>query len=97
MPGRYHTYPEMAAAGLWTTPTDLAKFVLEIERALRGKSAVLIAAPALEMTTAQKPGYGLGLSLDGSARSASFGHGGSNEGFQCQMTAFFEAAAAPSS
>jgi hypothetical protein len=42
------------------------------------------------MTTAQKPGYGLGLSLDGLGKSASFGHGGSNEGFQCQMTAFFE-------
>jgi CubicO group peptidase (beta-lactamase class C family) len=90
VPGRYHTYPEMAAAGLWTTPTDLAKFLLEIERARRGASAVLSQARALEMTTAQKPGYGLGLSLDGLGKSASFGHGGSNEGFQCQMTAFFE-------
>ena len=90
LPGRYHTYPEMAAAGLWTTPTDLAKFLLEIERARRGKSAVLSQALALEMTTAQKPGYGLGLSLDGFGKSASFGHGGSNEGFKCQMTAFFE-------
>ena len=90
VPGRYHTYPEMAAAGLWTTPTDLAKFLLEIERARRGKSAVLSQALALEMTTAQKPGYGLGLSLDGFGKMASFGHGGSNEGFKCQMTAFFE-------
>jgi CubicO group peptidase (beta-lactamase class C family) len=90
LPGRYHTYPEMAAAGLWTTPTDLAKFLLEIERARRGASAVLSQARALEMTTAQKPGYGLGLSLDGLGKTASFGHGGSNEGFKCQMAAFFE-------
>lgn len=90
LPGRAHTYPEMAAAGLWTTPTDLAKFLLEVERARRGKSAVLSQARALEMTTAQKPGYGLGLSLDGFGKMASFGHGGSNEGFKCQMTAFFE-------
>jgi CubicO group peptidase (beta-lactamase class C family) len=90
LPGRAHTYPEMAAAGLWTTPTDLAKFLLEIERARLGKSAVLSQALAIEMTTAQKPGYGLGLSLDGFGKTASFGHGGSNEGFKCQMAAFFE-------
>jgi CubicO group peptidase (beta-lactamase class C family) len=89
LPGRYHTYPEMAAAGLWTTPTDLAKFLLEIEKARRGESAVLSKGLALEMTSPQKPGYGLGLSLDGKD-NASFGHGGSNEGFKCQMTAFFE-------
>jgi CubicO group peptidase (beta-lactamase class C family) len=90
LPGRYHTYPEMAAAGLWTTPTDLAKFLLEIERARRGASSVLSQATAREMTTAQKPGYGLGLSLNGLGSAANFGHGGSNEGFKCQMTMFLE-------
>jgi CubicO group peptidase (beta-lactamase class C family) len=90
LPGRYHTYPEMAAAGLWTTPTDLAKFLLEIAKARRGESAVLSKALALEMTTPQKSDYGLGLGLTGQGREAGFGHGGSNEGFRCQMTAFFE-------
>ena len=90
LPGRSHTYPEMAAAGLWTTPTDLARFLLEIDRARRGLSAVLSEATAREMTTAQKPGYGLGLSLSGAGPAMSFGHGGSNEGFKCQMAAFFE-------
>ena len=90
LPGRYHTYPEMAAAGLWTTPTDLAKFLLEIERARRGASSVLSQATAREMTTAQKPGYGLGLSLNGLGSAANFGHGRSNEGFKCQMTMFLE-------
>ncbi len=88
--GRAHTYPEMAAAGLWTTPTDLARFLLEIAGARRGESTVLSKALALEMTTAQKPGYGLGLSLEGLGPAASFGHGGSNEGFKCQMTAYLE-------
>jgi CubicO group peptidase (beta-lactamase class C family) len=90
LPGRYHTYPEMAAAGLWTTPTDLAKFLLEIAKARRGESAVLSKALALEMTTPRKSDYGLGLGLTGQGREAGFGHGGSNEGFRCQMTAFFE-------
>jgi CubicO group peptidase (beta-lactamase class C family) len=90
LPGRYHTYPEMAAAGLWTTPTDLARFLIEMQKALQGRSDVLTAASARSMTTPVKAGYGLGLGLDGSGPGASFGHGGSNEGFRCQMTAFLE-------
>jgi CubicO group peptidase (beta-lactamase class C family) len=76
LPGRFHTYPEMAAAGLWTTPTDLAKFLIEIQRAAQGRSTVLTAAMAREMITVQKGSYGLGPSIDGSGLSASFGHGG---------------------
>jgi CubicO group peptidase (beta-lactamase class C family) len=90
IPGRYHTYPEMAAAGLWTTPTDLARFLLEVQRALRGQSSVMTAETARRMTTVEKEGYGLGLSLQGTGPALSFGHGGSNEGFKCQMTAFVE-------
>ena len=90
LPGRYHTYPEMAAAGLWTTPTDLAKFLIEIQRGLQGRSSVISTATAREMTTVEKSRYGLGLSIEGTGPAARFGHGGSNEGFKCQMTAFVE-------
>lgn len=88
--GRYHTYPEMAAAGLWTTPTDLARFAIEISRALAGRSRLLSAAAAREMLTVQKQGYGLGLSLTGTGKAARFGHGGANAGFRCQMVAYAE-------
>jgi CubicO group peptidase (beta-lactamase class C family) len=90
LPGRYHTYPEMAAAGLWTTPTDLARFLIEIQMALQGKSAILSASMARQMVTDQKGSYGLGLSLEGAGASVAFGHGGSNAGFKCGMTAFIE-------
>jgi CubicO group peptidase (beta-lactamase class C family) len=90
LPGRYHTYPEMAAAGLWTTPTDLARFLIEIQQALQGRSKLLTPAMARQMVTVQKGSYGLGLGLTGSGPWATFGHGGSNEGFKCQMTAFVE-------
>ena len=88
IPGRYHTYPELAAAGLWTTPTDLATFLIEIQRALAGRSKVIPVAMAREMTTRQIGDYGLGLSVEGTGPSTWFGHGGSNEGFRCQMAAF---------
>jgi CubicO group peptidase (beta-lactamase class C family) len=90
LPGRYHTYPEMAAAGLWTTPSDLARFLIEIQKGLGGRSEVVTAETARAMTTAVKGSYGLGLSVRGAGESATFGHGGSNEGFKCQMTAFLE-------
>lgn len=86
--GRYHTYPEMAAAGLWTTPTDLARFAIELQHALAGTSRVIPPATASAMTTRQLDDYGLGLSIGGSSASARFGHGGANAGFRCEMTAF---------
>jgi CubicO group peptidase (beta-lactamase class C family) len=90
IPGRSHTYPEMAAAGLWTTPSDLARFLIELRRGLRGESPTIPAATAKAMTTTVKSGYGLGLSLQGFGPSAAYGHGGSNEGFKCQMIAYVE-------
>jgi CubicO group peptidase (beta-lactamase class C family) len=54
VPSGPHVYPEMAPAGLWTTPSDLARYAMEIQKALAGKSsAVLSAAMAREML---KPG-----------------------------------------
>jgi CubicO group peptidase (beta-lactamase class C family) len=90
IPGRYHTYPEMAAAGLWTTPTDLAKFAVEVWQALAGKSRVLPAAVAKEMLTAGKGSWGLGLSIEGAGPYTRFGHGGSNAGFKCNMVTYLE-------
>jgi peroxiredoxin len=90
VPGGPHTYPEMAPAGLWTTPTDLARFAIEIQESLAGKSnRVLSASMTREMLTGALGGdYGLGLGIGGGAGHRYFSHGGSNEGYQCLLTAY---------
>jgi CubicO group peptidase (beta-lactamase class C family) len=92
VPGRWHTYPEMAPAGLWTTPTDLAKWALAIAAARAGADTTLLPrAMADQMLTVQKGSFGIGPSLEGSGRSFRFGHGGSNEGFRSDLVYYPEA------
>ncbi|HUR21658.1 MAG TPA: serine hydrolase domain-containing protein [Vicinamibacterales bacterium] len=52
--GRWHVYPEMAAAGLWTTPTDLALWGVSLMKSYRGEAGgVLSPTMAREMLTPQ--------------------------------------------
>jgi CubicO group peptidase (beta-lactamase class C family) len=83
--GGAHTYPEMAAAGLWTTPSELAKVALDLEAAWEGRSSrVLTPATIKQMLTHQRDGYGLGIAVSGDGPALRFGHGGSNAGYRCQ-------------
>src|SRR5262249_39700427 len=87
--GRWHVYPEMAAAGLWTTPSDLARYAIEVQRALAGQSKILSRAMAQQMVTVQKGSHGLGPGLDNAGKeSARFSHGGVDEGFEAFFTAY---------
>jgi len=89
--GKWHVYPEMAAAGLWTTPSDLARFVIELQKSKAGKSnKVLSQQTTGQMLTPQIEGWGLGLAVEGTGRAARFSHGGANEGFRCQFIAYTE-------
>ncbi len=88
--GSWHVYPEMAAAGLWTTPSDLARFALAIESARSGTSSgLLLRRMAREMFTPQiEGGPGLGIFLEGVDGARRFGHSGGNEGFRCELVAY---------
>lgn len=88
VPGRWHIYPEMAAAGLWTTPSDLARFAIEVQRAYTGKSAKVISpSMARQMLTNEKDGDGLGLFLLDTGRALRFNHNGRDDGFDTELTA----------
>jgi len=89
VPGKWHSYPEMAAAGLWTTPTDLLRYALEIQYSLNGQANNVISQKmTLEMLTPQMNSHGLGPALNDDGNSPSFSHGGANEGYRCQLFAF---------
>lgn len=101
--GRWHIYPEMAAAGLWTTPSDLAKLAIDVALSKRGQSnRVLSQSMAAEMLKVQMPRVeeialgdeqhrdrmGLGFFLGDETRPDLFGHIGDDEGFQAMMIMF---------
>jgi len=86
--GRYHTYPEMAAAGLWTTASDLARFVIEIQKSREGRSnQILKQATIEEMLRPEKQDYGLGFSISERDGLKRFGHDGADAGFQAVLSA----------
>lgn len=83
--GKWHLYPEMAAAGLWTTPTDLAKCAIEVALSKHGKAnRVLSEKMTREMLTPQIEHMGLGFFLDKDNPDA-FLHTGGNEGFESEL------------
>ncbi|HEY3511999.1 serine hydrolase domain-containing protein [Kribbella sp. NPDC051137] len=94
--GNWDVYPQLAAAGLWTTPTDLAKFAIGVERAYAGAEGALLSPElARQMLTPQIAAterigglnhLGLGVFLDESG--ARYGHSGGNKGFCCHLMAY---------
>jgi CubicO group peptidase (beta-lactamase class C family) len=93
--GKWHVYPELAAAGLWTTPRDLATFAIEVQRAsagatsawLKQATATQLVSEASGIANTKRP-WAIGFGLDTTRGSTRFGHGGSNEGFQCNLIAY---------
>lgn len=98
--GRWHTYPEMAAGGLWTTASDLAKFAIEIALSRKGMANRVLSQsmvqemlrPQTELPTEVSFGkkenparMGLGFFLGDETRPDLFGHIGDDEGFEAML------------
>ena len=87
--GGWHTYPEMAPAGLWTTPSDLARMAMEVQNEYAGKSSKILSQDmARQMLTKQFGTWGLGFGLESDGGKSSFSHSGGNEGYRCNIQTF---------
>ncbi len=94
IPDGWHVYPEMAAAGLWTTASDLGRLGAALMRGLRGESTGLglsqesLAAmlrPQLPDQTQGGEFVGLGWQCAGDGDAFRFGHAGGNHGFLADL------------
>lgn len=85
--GNWHLYPEKAAAGLWTTPSDLLKFIGYIQTAQRVKTLLPLRTEFIKMMLTQQTAgnaltsTGLGFFVAQEGNSFRFYHDGLNEGF----------------
>ena len=87
--GLWNNYPEQAAAGLWTTASDLALYCIEIQDIIQGKKdGVLTKKTVDRMLTKHKNDWGLGPSLEKEKDSLIFGHGGKNAGFTNDLKSY---------
>jgi CubicO group peptidase (beta-lactamase class C family) len=84
--GKYHIYPEKAAAGLWTNPTDLSKYIIETQLSLLGKSNKILS----KEISAKRLENNFGVFLNDFKGTKYFGHSGGNEGFVCYYVGSLE-------
>lgn len=96
-PGDFRVFPELAAAGLWTTPSDLARVAVEVYRSYLGQPGAFLSADLARQMLAYHwehqlpsrmapaplltPGMGLGFGVSHSPQALYFSHGGGNLGF----------------
>jgi CubicO group peptidase (beta-lactamase class C family) len=83
MEGGWKTYPELAAAGLWSTPTDLAKYLIAIQNGSFLKKDLLN-----DMLTPQLVVHGLGPVVNGEGMELEVSHKGRTDGFACGFVSF---------
>jgi CubicO group peptidase (beta-lactamase class C family) len=90
LPGGWYTYPEQAAAGLWTTPSDLVRLGLGVQAALRSEREDWLPSSLVrEMLTPQADEHmEIGFFLEGKDEHRRFGHGGWNEGFLSELKVY---------
>ncbi len=82
LPGGWRVNPELAAGGLWTTPTDVARLLIAMARSIRGEGGAILTPPlATQLMTRGLGNWGLGVDLGRPGGARHFGHTGHNIGF----------------
>ncbi|TVR45323.1 MAG: tetratricopeptide repeat protein [Puniceicoccaceae bacterium] len=86
LPGRWRVQPELAAAGLWTTPADAAAIAIQTARARRGRPSRVVTPVVAElMLTTHRDHMGLGWMRPPGAPGDLFAHSGANHGYRAHL------------
>lgn len=88
--GNWSVYPTQAGSGIWTTPTDLARFALHLQEILRGNTSGLLQLQSLKamLSPYREPFFGLGFALyNDKGPGLYFGHTGNTEGYRSMFIA----------
>jgi len=89
--GNWRIYPETAVAGLWSTPSDIARMIIELQRGAKGEeTSVLSSRSVREMLSPRLGGWGLGVGIVGGGPGRRFAHTGIAEGYEAIMYAYAE-------
>jgi len=89
IPGGWRVYPEQAAAGLWTTPTDLARFGIALMEAARSSGPSLLTGHSMsEMMRPQAGSWGLGLEVVAPGSPRKLSHTGAPVGYRTLWVMF---------
>jgi CubicO group peptidase (beta-lactamase class C family) len=88
--GGWNNYAAASAGGLWSTPTDLAKFAISASDAYRGKDNKLVAKDIAKQMLMRRlhTDYGLGFVVNGNGPNLNFRKAGHNLGYHDQLIMF---------
>ncbi len=91
-PRGWHAFPEMAASGLWTTPTDYAAMMIALMDSYHGEEGSFLPQALAQdmMTEVGVSPFGLGPQLVGSGQHRRFHHAGANESYRAWMEGFID-------
>lgn len=82
--GGWRKYPELGASGLWTTPTDILKLCVELQKILtEDYEGILTKDLVKAMMVSHKKGWGLGMQVKFEGEQTVFSHSGKSSGYTC--------------
>jgi len=91
--GYWKLYPESAAAGLWTTPSELARIIIDIQNAFKKNDNSVLSYPYIKEMLTRQPGSKTGLGfwvnpLNSGSDNIEFSSSGVNHGYCAYFVGF---------
>lgn len=88
-PESWYVIPEIVAAGLWTSPTDLGSFIVAMHSSIIGnKNSPIPPEISKIMLTPYLENFGLGTRTGGVEKNKWFSHGGDNRGYKALLVGY---------